>query len=953
MLKKTVFLISILHIVFFFSQNTKNDSIKLKYVDSLYTTMSLDQKIGQLFIVAAYTNENLNDKQILQLIEKENIGGLIFMQDNVEKQIDLTNQFQKKTKIPLIIGMDAEWDLSMRLKNTFKFPYNMTLGAIENDSLIFQTGKKMAQHCKRIGVHWSFAPVVDVNTNPLNPIIGNRSFGSDINNVSKKGIALMNGFRSENILASAKHFPGHGDTSTDSHKATPLVNHPIQRLDSIELFPYKKLIENKVAGIMVAHLEVPALDGTGKPASLSFPIITDLLKNKMGFTGMVITDALNMQGVANKYPVGIVDLEAFKAGNDVLLFSQNVSLAKEKIKKALDANEIPLDRIEQSVKKILRYKYEVGLTKFDSISKQNIYKDLNDIESTNLKEKLYENAITLVKNEASILPLLDTEKTYYYVALEEKDDKNFLQYAKKYANIRKVYPSNLNTIPANSSIIIACYKSTQSAYSSYKMSEKSIEIIQNLASKNKVNLVLFANPYSLKNINTEKISSIIIGYENNEITQKIIAQQLFGAKAIKGKIPVDVNEIFKYNKGITLESIKKLGYSLPENEGMNGEKLLQIEAIALKSIANKETPGMQVLIAKNGNIIYQKNFGTTVYESNLNVSDSTIYDLASVTKVAATLPFVMKLFEKKKIKLDDPIANYWKESYLTNKQNIKIQELLTHSSGLKNFIPFFKETMENGNYKKTYYADTLKSKFPVFIKKNLYARQNIRDSIREFIINSSLGPKKFEYSDLGFIILQDIIERQFHKGLDELVDTFLSKQMFAKTLTYLPLEKFPKDIIAPTENDLIFRKQQIQGTVHDQSAALMGGVSGNAGLFSSAEDLAKIMQLFLNGGNYGNSIFLDASTVNYFSKFYNKEQSRRALGFDKQLKNEGPFCECVSAEGFGHTGFTGTMVWMDPKNKLQIIILTNRVYPEIGENKLQKNKTRQRIQESVYESLIN
>ncbi len=558
-MQKKLTIITALFVVLHFAQaQQKIDSLQKIWVDSLYQNLSIDDKIAQLFIVAAYTNKDeTHEKFIESLVENEHIGGLIFMQDNAEKQLQFTNKLQKKSKIKLLIGIDGEWDLSMRLKNTFKFPYNMTLGAITNDSLLYVTGKKIAQHCRRVGITWNFAPVVDVNTNPNNPIIGNRSYGSDVQNVTRKAIAFSDGMKSENVLASAKHFPGHGDTSSDSHKTTPTVAHNRARLDSVELFPYKKLIENNISGIMVAHLDVPSLETNNLPSSISKKVITDLLKNELQYKGLIITDALNMEGVAKQFPPGIVDVKAFEAGNDLLLFSQNVKLAKEKIKDFIIQNPEYEKRLEESVKKILSYKYQLQLTDFQELNPENLYNDLNDAESVALRQKLYENAITLVKNENS-LPLKTNSEKIYYIQLEQNNDEIFVNKAKGFAEVIKISSDKINEIPDKSKVIVAVYKNTSSPYNSYKLEGKSLEIIKKLSEKSKVNLVLFTNPYALKNLPTEKLQSIIIAYENTDVTQKIVAQQLFGSTAFVGKLPVTVNEKFKANDGIVLEKAKNV-----------------------------------------------------------------------------------------------------------------------------------------------------------------------------------------------------------------------------------------------------------------------------------------------------------------------------------------------------------------------------------------------------------
>ena len=522
-----------------------------KYADSLYQQLSLDEKIGQLYIVALYNNRGEEEiRKIRNLVEKEKIGGLILMQDNAEKHIQLLNEFQGKSRVKMMIGIDGEWGLFQRFPAAHKFPWAMTLGAIQDNSLIYEMTSKIAEDCKRMGIYWDFAPVVDVNTNPANPIIGNRSFGSDINNVIAKGLAYAQGLQDNGVLASMKHFPGHGDTDTDSHLDLPVVSHNLERLDAVELAPFKALLDKKIGGVMVAHLYVPTLEKqSGIPASVSYEVITNLLKKSYQYNGLIITDALNMNAVAKKFPAGELDLRAFKAGNDIMLFSQDVPNGKALIKSALEKGEISENRLAESVKKILKTKYLLGLQNLKSINSENINEDLNNASHAELSEKLYANAITLLKDEKNLLPLSCSE-TYYYLPLEEAPFQNFVENLNLGTTVKLISKNEIAQIPENSTVIVGFHKDNSTAYKPYKISQESKNILAELSKKQNVILDVFGSPYALKDVDISKISTVLVSYENNDLSLKASAKAVLGKTKIHGKLPVIVNENLKAGSGI-------------------------------------------------------------------------------------------------------------------------------------------------------------------------------------------------------------------------------------------------------------------------------------------------------------------------------------------------------------------------------------------------------------------
>ena len=521
-----------------------------QWVDKTYKSLSQDEKLGQLFIVALYTNKGENEiSSVRNIVVNDKIGGLILMQDDAAREINLVNEFQQKSKVPLMIGMDAEWGVFQRIATAHKYPWAMTLGAIQDKKLIEQMSAKIAEDCHRMGINWDFAPVVDVNTNPSNPIIGNRSFGSEVNNIISSALSYSNGLQDNNILAAIKHFPGHGDTSTDSHLDLPVVSHNLERLNSIELAPFKALMNKGIGGVMVAHLYVPALEsGKGIPASVSKNIITGLLKDKLGYKGLIITDALNMGAVANKYNPGELDAMAFKAGNDIMLFSQGVANGKKLIQKAIDNGEIPQSRVEESVKKILLTKYFLGLDRYIPKNPENINSDLNNDSHKVLVQNLYSNALTLLKDEKKLLPL--RAKQIYYIPLEEAPYQTFANQLGSNVMIKKA--GEINTIPANSTVIVGLHKDNSTAYKPYKISDASKKILADLAKNQNIILNVFGSAYALKDIDISKISTVLVSYENNDDSMTATADALNGKTKIWGRLPVLVNDKLKAGMGLDL-----------------------------------------------------------------------------------------------------------------------------------------------------------------------------------------------------------------------------------------------------------------------------------------------------------------------------------------------------------------------------------------------------------------
>jgi beta-glucosidase-like glycosyl hydrolase/CubicO group peptidase (beta-lactamase class C family) len=936
-----------------------------KWVDSVFSTMSFHEKLGQLFMVSAYSNkDSLHVKSVEKLIQENKVGGLIFFQGGPGRQAVLTNRFQSKSKIPLLIGIDAEWGLGMRLDSTYRYPWNMTLGAIRDKKILEKVGSQMGEENKRLGVHFNFAPVVDINTNPKNPIIGFRSFGENKENVTESALAIMKGYQSLGLLATGKHFPGHGDTEIDSHHALPTITFSKERLNDVELYPYKKLFAEGLSSVMVAHLNVPSLEPRENiPSSVSRNIITDLLKNEMGFKGLIFTDALNMKAAANFRSPGEIDLEAFLAGNDILLCPENVPIAIEKLCVAYQDSLISEERLSYSVKKILKYKYKAGLNKYLPIAIPNIYNDLNPLKNDVLQYELYENAITVIKNKDSIIPVnnLESEKIAY-VKLGDDINSPFLSTLKKYTNVVEVKDEDIDCLLEElvlyTKVIVGFHKSDK-AWKSHAFTDKELFWLSEISRNNVTILDVFTKPYSLIPIQYfDDIEAVIVSYQNSEIAQNISAQLIFGAIESKGKLPVSINGIFKVGDGLTTQKSNRLGFSLPENVGLDSSKLAKIEYFANHAIINKMTPGMQILVARKGKVVYEKSFGYHTYENKTKVDNQTIYDIASLTKIIATLPNVMQLYEQQKINMQTTLGEILPIFKNSDKQDIPFKDLLSHYGRLQAWVPFYKATLDSAKRPLTkYYSKVKNEQFSKQVADSLFMRNDYHDTIMKMIVDSKLLPKKeYKYSDFTFIILKDYLENATGKKLDVLVKEQFYLSLGMNNTSFNPLyNSVEKENIPPTEIDNYFRHQIIQGYVHDMEAAMEGGVGGHAGVFSNAMDIAKMMQLYLQKGSYGGHQYFSEKTFTDFNTcYFCAEGNRRGIGFDKpQIAGAaGPTCGCASLTSFGHTGFTGTMTWADPDEELIYVFLSNRTFPESTVNKLSKENIREDIQKVIYESII-
>ena len=938
-----------------------------KWVDSILNSMTIDQKMGQLFMIQAYSNlDTVHENKIKEMIQKYHVGNLIFMQGTPNKQAQLTNTYQSLSKIPLMIGFDGEWGLDMRLQNTYRFPWNMTLGAIQDNTLIRKFGEHLGRHAKRLGIHVNFAPVVDINTNPLNPIIGNRSFGENKQNVTQKAIAFSQGMQSEGVLANAKHFPGHGDTATDSHLKLPVLNFDKQRLDSVELYPYKRVFDAGMASVMTAHLSIPVLESNPKlPTSLSPSVVTDLLKEKLGFLGLIFTDGLNMKGAADYSSSAEIDLAAVLAGNDVLLIPQDVPATISLMKNSIQTGVLLPERIDESVRKILLAKYKVGLHLYKPIDTLNLVKDLNTIEDEVLHRKLVKNSMTIIKNKKNILPVEDLKKhkKIAYVALGDDTGDQFLDALAKYSKIHKVDSDNLNEVidalEDFDLVIVGFHKSNAHPWKSYEFSNQELVWLHEISRKNKTILTVFASPYSLLNIKSfTNLEAVLVAYQNSEIAQEITAQTIFGAIEATGKLPVSIKNEFPVGTGIITKSLQRLQYSIPEAVGMSSKKLARIDSVATVVLEEKMSPGLQVLVARKGVVVYEKSFGYHTDKKKNPVKNSDVYDVASLTKILASLPMLIKAEEEKKIALSSSVRKIAPRFKKSNKDTVTVQEILSHYGQLKAWIPFYKLTQDsitNKNLKKFYRAKKTKN-FTIKVAENLYLKSSYKDSIYKYIRDAEQREKPgYKYSDLGYYIFKEALEKRYKKDLNVLVDDEFYEPLGANRMSYLPLAKFDKLSIVPSEKDSYFRDQLLHGYVHDMGAAMLGGVGGHAGLFANSNDVAKIMQLYLQKGYYGGKRYFKAATFNKFNKrYYSDKKVRRGLGFDKPQLDSTIMatCGCVSDESFGHSGFTGAYTWADPVSGILYVFLSNRVFPTMENYGLVDQDIRTKIQQIIQEAIL-
>jgi|WetSurMetagenome_2_1015567.scaffolds.fasta_scaffold35543_1 beta-N-acetylhexosaminidase len=943
---------------------------KQQWVDSVYQSLDTNQRISQLFIIRAFsTRDQKYTDSLSNVILTWNVGGVCFFKGTPFAQATLTNRWQDSVKTPLLVAIDAEWGLGMRLDSAYDFPYQMTLGAIKDDSLIYRMASQIAKDCRRVGVNINLAPDVDINNNPMNPVINIRSFGEERDNVAQKGLMYMKGTQDQGIISTAKHFPGHGDTDTDSHLSLPLIRHSMQRLDSLELYPFKTLINNGETGIMIAHLFIPAVDsGINAASTLSTKIVTGLLKERLGFKGFVITDALDMQGVTKYYPSGTIEVMALQAGNDILLLPKDVPVAIKAIRQALDSNLITYSTLEEKCRHILELKYDAGLDHFSQVSTDHLYTDLNPHSSEVLDKELFQKSVTLISNHGNLIPLtLLDKRRIASVSIGDSARSRFQEVLEKYGPVsdfivpmemKKPALDSIMTLLKSFDIVIASlHHARLYPEKAYGIPQQITGFIDSLSQSDRVIFTLFGNPYILGLLkDPQKFEAILVTYQDKPFAEDVAAQVIYGGMPATGILPVSTAG-FKAGTGIKTDRVR-LAEVFPEEVGISAEKLAAIDSLASQGIRAGAYPGCQILFAMDGKIFYEKSFGHPSYTDTVTVTNDDLYDIASLTKVAATTLAMMKLRDDGKINLGHKLSEYLPALRNTNKENLTIRDVMTHQAGLQPWIPFYMETLKNGQPDPSLYSAAPSEQYPTRVAANLYLKAGYADTIMKEIFNSPVQkPGEYKYSDLGFYLLSRLVEHMTHVPFDEYVEDNFYKPMGLTAIGFNPWDRFPLSIIMPTEDDTVFRKQLLRGDVHDPGAAMLGGVSGHAGLFSNAADLAVIMQMLLNHGEYGGKQYILPSTVSEFTRVqFPATGNRRGLGFDKPpltATPDGPVCIGASPESFGHSGFTGTYLWADPKNNLVYIFLSNRVNPSAENTRLSELNIRTNIHQAVYEIIGN
>lgn len=945
------------------------------WVDSVFKKLSPDEKIAQLMVIRGSAIDPKTRRPVLftketeEAVRKYNVGGICMFQGGPKAQATFINHMQNIARTPIMMCIDAENGLGMRMDSVLPLPRQMMLGAMQDSSIMYRYGRLVGEQCKRIGIQVNYAPVVDVNNNPANPVINDRSFGENKYQVAEYSIQYMRGMQDVGVMACAKHFPGHGDVAVDSHYDLPVINKDKEQLEDLELYPFKKIFEAGVGSVMIAHLYIPAIDNTANRAtSLSHNNVTKLLRKEMNYKGLSFTDALEMQGVTKFFPGGDASVESLIAGNDMLCLPGDIPNSIAKIKTAINNKRLKWKEIDDHVKKVLRAKYQYGLANLNPVDLTNITEDLN-AGINSMRRTVAENALTLLRNhDRAIFPLMPRQfERVAYVGIGLKNDNVFTtRMRNEYGAHVYYFDYSLTEAQANAAlelirgrydvVVTGLHGYSRFPANNHGVSKGALHLLQQLQQQMRTMTFAFGNPYLLANLCDPKV--LVACYEDDSIVHETAMDLLQGKIQPKGKLPVTVCPELKLGMGVTSLSI------LPDMDasmaGFNEEKLNKIDSIVKDGISNGAYPGAVVLVAKDGRVVYEKAFGNVAFTSSAPMTTRTIFDLASVTKICATTVSVMKLYDEGKLELDKPLGEFLPWVKGSDKENLTVKDILLHQAGLKAFIPFYRETIDTlkgGTASASYYSTQQNGQYNVRVADNIYLRRDWIDTMYSRILKSELGPAgKYIYSDNDFIFLGKIVETLSGMPLDQYAKKTFYDPLNMTTTGFKPRDRFAVTQIAPTEEEPYFRKQLIQGDVHDPGAAMFGGVAGHAGLFSNAHDLAIITQLLLNEGMIKGMRFFKPETVRYFTA-YNSEISRRGLGFDKPEKDnylrEEPYpAGSASPDTYGHTGFTGTCWWVDPKENLVFIFLSNRVNAK-GPNfyKLGQMNIRGKVHETIYQAL--
>jgi len=963
-------LLCLFFIPFIATAQYKSKLNKDQWVDSVFNSLSDDEKIAQLMVIRAHSNLGPDHvAKVVNDIQKYNVGALCFFQGGPVRQANLTNYYQSIAKTPLMVTIDGEWGLGMRLDSVIKFPYQLTLGSVNDENLIYRMGLAVGEQCKRIGVHVNYAPVVDINNNPDNPVIGYRSFGEDKDKVSRYGVAYMKGMQDAGIMACAKHFPGHGDVDVDSHYDLPVINKNMAQLDSMELVPFKAIFDAGVGSVMIAHLYIPAIDNTAnKATSISKNNVTDLLRNSLHYNGLTFTDALEMKGVAKYFPGGTIAVEAIIAGNDMLCLPASVPESIEAIKKAISDRRLSWSDIYAKLRKVLASKYQLGLNKWSPIDTNNLLADIN-AKTDAVRYEVAQHSLTILsqsgtkasRNDYAQVPLTGEQKKVAYVGIglselnefgkRMKTDYDANVFLLSYKDGKEKADEILKEVQKDGkydAIIIGIHNYSLRPAENFGLSPVAIKLYRDLNFIKTITLT-FGNVLATKSFCDAW--TLVACYQDDAITQQAAADLLQGKISAQGKLPVSFCQ-YKFGDGIVHGSNKPTRAQIKE-------RLSVVDSIAADGVAKKAYPGCVVLAAHKGEIIYHKAFGNYEYDpASPAMSAESIFDLASVTKISATTVSVMKLYEEGKIKLDGKLKDYLPWVKGTNKEDLKIDDILLHQAGLVPFIAFYKETIDpaTGAPNPAIYSTKPQKGYGVRVAENIYLRNDWQDTMMYRILKSPVGPQnKYVYSDNDFIFLGKIVEELTGMTLDQYTQKTFYNKIGMYSTGFKPRNKFQQECLVPTETEKHFRQQTTKGDVHDEGASMFGGVAGHAGLFSNAYDLSLLYQMLLNGGELNGERYLKPETIKLFTS-YNSKISRRGLGFDKPEKDNAirkdPYPALLaSPKTFGHTGFTGTCVWVDPEHELVYIFLSNRVHPTRDNNKLSQLLIRGKIQDAIYRAL--
>ncbi|MDX2284515.1 MAG: glycoside hydrolase family 3 N-terminal domain-containing protein, partial [Bacteroidia bacterium] len=916
------------------------------WADSVLKTMTPDEKIGQLFMIAAYSNRDEADYAALERsIRAYHVGGLIFMQGNALQQVRLVNRYQQASRIPLLIGQDAEWGLSMRLDSAPGFPRNIALGAISDDSLLYRMGKVMARQLRRTGVQYNFAPVADVNNNARNPVINFRSFGENKFNVARKAWMLMRGMEDHGVMTAIKHFPGHGDTETDSHLDLPLIPHGIERLDTLELYPFYRLIQGGASSVMIGHLHVPALDPAPRQAaSLSPRIVQEILRDSLRFDGLIVTDALNMKGVSREHPNGEAALLALLAGSDLLLMPEDLPAAFEAVRNALRQQRLTEDQLDAHLMRVLAAKRRLGLHRWSPIPEAGLVQDLYTVEYEILRKQLFESALTLARNEARLIPFQHLEaRSIAYVQIGGGSGNAFERGLAMYAQVTPFYLRKdcsaaerdrlLEQIRSFNTVIVGLFDLNNRPAGNYGVTQAASQLCSALSAPGReVALTLFGNPYALQHLPAPQ--AVLLAYDPDPAAQAAAAAALFGGKPLTGRLPVTVSAELREGYGIMQPVPVRFGFALPEERGLDRHTLAGIDSIAQSYIARGAMPGCEVLVLRGTDIVYVRGIGRSDYgPQGLDIDPALhAYDLASVTKVAATTLCAMHYAEQGILSLDAPLEQYLPAFAGSNKAALTARQFLQHTSGLASGGIFHHRTYLDRQRHipdPAIYQYRPDAQFRIPVGPSMYATDSVQRLVWNTIRDMQLYKPVMRYSDLGMMLLGRMMEAISGEPLDELCARLFYAPLGMSRTWFNPGEKGYAAHCPPTEADTLWRHAVLQGYVHDPSAAMLGGVAGHAGLFSNVYDLAKLMLMIKNGGFYGDRQYFSAQTIGYFTS-RQLASSRRGLGWDKPEPGDpgaGPGSRYVSPAAYGHTGFTGTCVWVDPEADLVFIFLSNRTYP--------------------------